>query len=434
MDWLEMHNMEFGECIVLGSAKRQIFMVDCGSMNVKIRETDMEVTDYLEHTLLPRYEGAKGRSFLLTHYHRDHMSGLRYLLKKAPYFFDRIYLPTAPVDRHGRALLLEFALYVFTFMGRQSEYSQVSVGALRIFERLRQIVGSECIYTLGRGSSFSFDEVQYDVLWPAWEQYPYSNLFCDIVEQLDVCMSSPYLGGNAPAFLRLKQEFCEEYVRCCELCSEETRGQPLEIEQSIDRLQDYLDQLEDLSDSLCLLPTAPDVQEILNRPDVRNEYSNAQNTASVVFHNHRNKEASYDDILMTGDATPETFDAIAEDLYDGYYIFKAPHHGTAGSWSHVFQDIYKSHILISNGDYHAAGMVCAEYQEDEGIKHCANPYACAWFVENECCCNRTAYCFEYSDRGALTLRCPKCLGKARAAQCGIYVVSYRSERGCLCDQ
>ena len=47
LDWLEMHNLEFGECTVLGSLEGNILMVDCGSMNVKIRESDMEVTDYV---------------------------------------------------------------------------------------------------------------------------------------------------------------------------------------------------------------------------------------------------------------------------------------------------------------------------------------------------------------------------------------------------
>ena len=34
LDWLEMHNLEFGECTVLGSLEGNILMVDCGSMNV----------------------------------------------------------------------------------------------------------------------------------------------------------------------------------------------------------------------------------------------------------------------------------------------------------------------------------------------------------------------------------------------------------------
>ena len=52
------------------------------------------------------------------------MSGLRYLLKRDHGFFHRVFVPAASVNREGRALLIEFALYVFAFLGRQSEYSQ----------------------------------------------------------------------------------------------------------------------------------------------------------------------------------------------------------------------------------------------------------------------------------------------------------------------
>ena len=38
MQWLELHNVEYGECIVLGGAHHDILMVDCGSINQKIRE------------------------------------------------------------------------------------------------------------------------------------------------------------------------------------------------------------------------------------------------------------------------------------------------------------------------------------------------------------------------------------------------------------
>ena len=37
MHWLEMHNMEYGECIVLGG-KSTMLMVDCGTVNQYIRE------------------------------------------------------------------------------------------------------------------------------------------------------------------------------------------------------------------------------------------------------------------------------------------------------------------------------------------------------------------------------------------------------------
>ncbi|HIS68059.1 MAG TPA: MBL fold metallo-hydrolase [Candidatus Gallacutalibacter stercoravium] len=433
MQWLELHNMEFGECIVIGGADNTILMTDCGSMNHKLRETGSDVADYVRHSLMARYAGKRHKAFLLTHFHRDHMSGLREILRLRPQYFDTILLPAAPANVKGRALLLEFAIYVFAFLGRQSEYSQMSVSALRIFERLRAITGQGAVSTVGRGDAFSFDGVTYDVLWPKREEYPYSGLFTDTVEQLDVCLSSPFLGENAPLFLRLKKEFCAEYLRCCTLCAIGRKRDAQAVEASINKLRCLLDEIEELSTSLLLLPTAPDVVDILNAPSVRAEYSFMQNMASVVYQNRRTSAGSYNDILMTGDATPETFDEIAEDLYDGYYIFKAPHHGTQGSWSDRFYDIAKTHILISNGDYHAGGMICENYPADEGIKHCTNPSACVWMQERGGCCNRTSFCWEAGPHGLLTLRCPMCAGQKRRNGCGIYVVSHRGDRGCFCD-
>lgn len=433
MNWLEMHNVEFGECIVLGSAQGNIFMVDCGSMNIKIRENGREVSDYVEHILIPRYSLARSRAFLLTHFHRDHFCGLKRILKNKPFYFDRIYLPATPVDPRGRALLIEFALYVYAFLGAQSEFGRMSIGALRIFEQISETAGTEAAYTLGRESRFCFEEVEYEVLWPKLDEYPFSPLFTDMVEELDVCLSSPFIGESAVRFLQLKEQFCDEYIHCCDICRPQGRESLHTIQNSINRLKGILKQIDELSDSLRLLPAAQDIIEILSRPAVRSEYSDAQNAASIVFHNRRVQAASYDDILMTGDATPETFDRIAGDLYDGYYIFKAPHHGTAGSWSHVLGNIAKAHVLISNGDYQAAGMVGEQYSAGEGIKHCTNPSACRWFLENGYCCNRTAYCWEFCEKGALTLRCPKCTGATRNADCGIYIVSDRRDYGCLCD-
>lgn len=433
MDWLEMHNLEFGECTVLGSLEGNILMVDCGSINVKIRDSEMEVTDYVENHIASRYFDARERSFLLTHFHRDHMSGLRYLMKQDQGYFHRFFVPAASVNREGRALLIEFALYVFAFLGRQSEYSHMSVGALRIFERLHYALGIDRVYSLGRGSQFDFEGVTYDVLWPAKGNYPFPQLFSETVEELDVCLSSPFAGRAASQFLSLKNEFCGEYLRLCQLTDPQERGYVTEMERSVARCKRLLDKIETLAADLRLLPAAQDVLEILSRSAVREEYANAQNMASVVFQNHRTREASLDDILMTGDATPETFDELAGDLHDAYYIFKAPHHGTASSWSHLFKDILKSHILISNGDYHAAGQVCREWAEDEGIKHCSNHAACAWFQETGSCCNRTAYCWEICEKGDLTLRCPKVSGGATDSGCGIYVISYQEDRGCFCD-
>mgnify|MGYP007114938086 CR=1 FL=1 len=38
MKWLELLNMEYGECVVLGGGDRSLLMVDCGSVSQKLRQ------------------------------------------------------------------------------------------------------------------------------------------------------------------------------------------------------------------------------------------------------------------------------------------------------------------------------------------------------------------------------------------------------------
>ena len=72
MEWLELVNMEYGECVVLGGRDRSILMVDCGSLSQKLREGDVPLEEWLQK-VAGRYDFATDRFFLLTHYHRDHL-------------------------------------------------------------------------------------------------------------------------------------------------------------------------------------------------------------------------------------------------------------------------------------------------------------------------------------------------------------------------
>ena len=76
MNWLELVNMEYGECVVLGGQDRSILMVDCGSVSQKLRERDVPLDQWVE-TIAHRYDSAMDRYFLLTHYHRDHLPDSR---------------------------------------------------------------------------------------------------------------------------------------------------------------------------------------------------------------------------------------------------------------------------------------------------------------------------------------------------------------------
>ena len=85
---------------MLGGGDRSLLMVDCGSVSQKLREGDVPLDAWLE-TIAARYEPAMERWFLLTHFHRDHLSGFQKLLESREGYFSRVFLPRSPVDSHG---------------------------------------------------------------------------------------------------------------------------------------------------------------------------------------------------------------------------------------------------------------------------------------------------------------------------------------------
>lgn len=425
MKTIDLHNVEYGECIVLNGHDRNILMVDCGSNNQKIREHDTSFSSYVNPVLLDLYGNCAERSFLLTHFHRDHLCGFSQILAVKPDWFHRIFLPAQPCDQYGSPLLLEFALFVYAFLQHQTDYAIVNVSSLRILEKAVKLTPHTQVFPVGQGDSFSFDGVTYDVLWPPRREYIFSDLFAGAVEEMNICLSSPFLPECARQFLALKNAFCQAYLACC-------TGGPLN-EQYVAKCVQLLSEIDELIPSVNLLPSAPDIQEILNRPATIAAYTEELNAASVIFHNHRTQEASTDDILMTGDASPETMDALANLLYEDYFIIKAPHHGTASHWSHLLSEISASHILISNGDYQKAGKIAAEYPELSAIKHCTNSSACDWSAGSGCSCNRMAVCYDLESGAGLTIKCPFVRGDQQKPDCNIYIVSQSGRRSCLCD-
>lgn len=426
MKYLEVHNVEYGECVVLGGSKREILMVDCGSMNRKIREGDVEFTDYVYGGIMGRYAALDSRAFLLTHCHRDHVCGFWQILNTDPGYFGRIYLPAAPCGECGRPLLLEFAVYVFAFLNRLTGYSKANAGELRLFIRAARAAGPERVYPVRAGDSFRFDGAEYDVLWPRPEGYPFSASLRELVEKADRLLSSPFLPADAEDFLLLKRRFCSAYLSCC--------GRSPLAREDVEELELLCGRLEDLIPRLLLLPVAREVVETLASPAAQDVYSDSLNAASVIFQNRREGGEGPDDILMTGDAPPQSLDAVESRLYDGYYILKAPHHGTAGAWSPLFPEIAAAHVVISNGDYRSGGGIASAWADLPGVKHCTNRSACARFRESGCSCCRFSCCWEQPGRpGALTVKCPAHRPGAAPPPCNIRVVSPLGGRACLCD-
>lgn len=426
---IDLHDVECGECIVL-DAGDEVLMVDCGSSSRVIRSGNVRFFDSVRGRIMPRYRNARERSFLLTHCHRDHLNGLWRILRADPFYFDRLFLPVSPCGRDGRPLFLEFALYVYAFLSRRTEYSHLNTGVLRLFRRAAEAAGAARVYPVRAGDSFSFHGAEYDILWPPQEKFPFREDFAAAVDGLDALLSAPYLPAAAGAFLRMKREFCSAYLACC-------ANVPI-LPRDAAETGALLRDVGCLAPDLRLLPCADRIcGSLLSQTDQR-MYSGAVNAASVVFQNRRDGRRRGPDILMTGDASPETLAAVESGLYDGYSVVKAPHHGTASAYSPLLEKIAADHILISSGV--SGGAVAEQYAELPGIKHCTSHAACAYFRSAGSCCNRLAVCCGMP-RPALAVNCPAnrprgilSAGAPRALPpCGIVTVSAAGEIPCFCD-
>ena len=427
MDRIELHDVEYGDCTVLVGHDQSILMVDCGSVSQYVRQDNVDICTRFD-AIFRRYAAAKERRFLLTHYHRDHISGFLYQLQHDPHYFDRVYLPAIPGTAEN-APILELALFARHFAPPQSDFAQINTACLKIFELLRKTVGAARIVTLRAGDAFFFDNTRYAVLSPAITDFPYAEALTDAVTALNASLS-PF--SAAREFLHLKADYIAAYLACQNAFAPTNPPAEIQRENLLYHLSALWERLESLRGTMEDLPAVQTVREILSDNALRTLYTETQNDLSLVFHNIRTKTGCMD-ILFPGDASAAVLDDLAPQLYDSYYAVKPPHHGTDSHYPQVFHTVEAAHFLLSNGEYHAGGNISGRYIAAESIKHCTNTAACPWFAENKSCCSRLLRCFEQPAAGALTLKCPAAAGNRRTP-CNIYVFGHSGVRGCHCDR
>lgn len=435
--FIDIHDVGYGECIVFEGTQNKILMIDCGSMNTVLKSSGIKFKEYVVDFIVPRYQDAQEKNFLLTHFHKDHFCGLKYILKKQKNYFDNIYLPYPALDENNRALLLEAAIYAFAFLKRQQICANMSINALFIFDFLKKNSCANKIFPLKRDDIFEFSGVNYKVLTPFFDYFPFSRAFSDIIESLDAILKDSSQTELVNEFFYLRNLFCEEYVNCCDLCRECKSFSNEYIGESIEKLNFYMAELNNLSKKLIYSDVASEILSILNNENTRMQYSGAQNSASIVFQNDQQdtqKAATWSkNILMTGDVTCEILNLLENDFFQCYNVIKAPHHGTNNYQSDILNRLMCSHVIISNGEYHVGGKISADYSKIDAIKHCTGIKNCAYFLENKSCCNRTLFCDSLQKDGELSSHCKKNSFSDGLKCCGIYVVSSCGDRGCYCD-
>lgn len=421
MQWLDLHRVGFGECIVLGGRKKEILMVDCGCLGGRL-ENGQLFSEYVRQ-LAHQYGRAKKRTFLLTHFHKDHYSGLPLLLKENPGYFGQIFLPNCPLDEKGMPLLLELAILIECFLPKQAVAARMNVGALRVFDQVGKLAGPETLYTLKEGDHFSFDGVDYEVLWPRREPYPFGDVCVQLSQEANRILLRQHHARIA-AFLELKEELCMAYVRCMNAFSQETDADEQERWDCMEDLCLLVRDLDAMIPALHLLPVAERIADLFCSQTSSMAYHQEVNGASLIFQNCSDGTLSYQDILMTGDAAPFSLDTVAGSLRENYYIVKAPHHGTRSGWWPGLEEMGISHILISNGAS-GGGRVDPHYPSLNALHHCTSAESCD-FAQKYGCCNAGFVCPESMPQFNKPTACLS-LG------CGIQIWPARTPFFCNCD-
>lgn len=433
MRFIDVHDVGYGECVVFEGEQNKILMVDCGSMNTVLKHAGVKFKDYVTDFIIPRYRDVQEKNFLLTHFHRDHFCGFKYILKKEKNFFDKVYIPYPSRSAANRVPLLEMAIYAFVFLKRQQSCASMSTSALFIFEFLRKNSCKSKVYPQKKDDFFEFSGVTYKVLNPESDFFPFSRDFIQLLEQLDDLLKSSFDKDLVNDFFYFRKLFCDEYVNCCELCRICEDFSDERISKCIDEISYCAVELNELSKKLVCTDISYGILDVLNKESTGVLYSSAQNSASIVFQNAQSDVLSGGNILMTGDVTSEIFSLLENDLFSSYNVVKAPHHGTANYWSDVLQRVGSSHLIISNGEYHAGGKISSEYAKNSAIKHCLGSENCEYLRKNGSCCNRLLFCDSLGKSGELSSKCKENLMVTAKNRCGVYLISGGGARGCYCD-
>lgn len=417
MQWIELHDVGFGECIVLGGRKKEVLMIDCGSMTPRL-DKDWLFRDYVT-VIGEKYGEAEERSFLLSHFHKDHYCGLPLLLRGNPYYFDRIYIPCCPVNKYGIPLLMELTILIESFVsGPGTETVRMNGANLRFFKEICDLATTEVIYTLQAGDILEFDKTEYEVLWPPKENYPFSLELEALVKE---CVKILRRSSDpcVETFLILKRQLCDAYVRCMDAFSYKTHADAEERQACVDDLLILFDELNALLPRLHVLRVAEEIKALLCDRSRVMAVGYEINGSSLVL--------SSPDLLLTGDASPLTMDRVAPQLYEDYTIVKAPHHGTESAWWDGFSEMGITHLLISNGKARTGGKICAAYAQLNALHHCTGADHCAHLEEGNSCCNEQLYCLQCVPKDGCPTQC-------RKNKCSIYIASRDPSHTCRCTE
>ncbi len=371
---LRMYNVQFGDAFLLYGQGEHL-LVDLGSIDSTVNFD--RVRDSIRHSC-----GGAELSLLLTHFHRDHWSGLH---NQTPGHrlppLKRVYLPDifrmrvmGRWDPVTKSLLSDFLRGVIALSGPDL-LDQVTLSHTLRFtlaDLLREVLPGlpmGQIRLLSRGSRFQAGGRRYETLWPQLDGIPLperqSAAFRRFMERVEAKLSP---GGGEPllwtALERAANVLLRDFAHSLE-------GEDVYFPGFLRAEEGSYEEV-----SLRVWELAQALAEDVRRDEgefrrkVRyyaEQLAQDWNRVSLVFQERLEEDCPGGGVLMTGDADKPALNRLAGGslgaprLHKYYDVIKAPHHGTQ---RHFCAKLPPSrYFCISNGDGNSGYKRISEHYE-----------------------------------------------------------------------
>ena len=324
-----MFQMGFGESILLHQDD-SCLLVDCGSESSKRKQYFNAVKDELEQF--------DKKSLLITHFHSDHINGIKFLGNKFLEGFEHIYLPHifAFEDKTLELLIAEYLLESLLDLRRKS--SQIWGCLIPVAKSHSRIV------LVGKGTQFEEVNQNFQALWPVSRNLETGNEWAKAKESLQ------YLQLPYDKIEKLALDTKEVILRITGYNDWRSKSNDAAKE-----LQDILGEYRNLCDNYVASMQGSGGIVAIHKECVWESYRDIKNKneTSIVFQTTDGDKR----VLMTGDVPPKILEDIAKsdsvalpNQKKHYNVIKVSHHGTESCYFDFSQYYKFDELYISNGE------------------------------------------------------------------------------------
>ena len=424
---INMYDVKFGDCFIFeNDNESNSLIIDCGS---KMKKADMlpKVDEIIELHI----ENKQRCEALITHFHVDHIKGFQYMYidKNKKDIFDKFYIPyILTTDEEGVNILAEEVIFLYLTLSSISKGFIIAKSLLEYMHMVNSLVKhSKDIVCLYSDKIFSFDNVNYKVIWPDKEREVSRRARENCIHRIDVIKdlfkTDEEINGIVFKFKENMKRWFEQ-LENNDNNNEEKEAKIRDILEKQSKVIEKLNEKRRKFDSKKLTQNQKKSLYYLSK-----DLSKTMNENSIVFHNeisdnnlaHMNilQEAILEKnekiiqsekfsiyfeednnfkypILMMGDITTKIIDRYLKYRFYNinYEYVKVPHHGTKTHYSENIPKCYN--FLISTGKFGNYNGICDRYQLHKmvgGRRICTSGYInttnnnCEVKKSGKCCSN-----------------------------------------------